>query len=733
VTCAGSEPLILQAKYDGINGRLRLPIECQPAPARDWEVEVSASSRFATPSDVQTITVRAKDGSGVAVPDGTNIVVEITGEMRFQNGSQQTSRETQNGEFTLQVIAPESEGQSAICANFADERRSAGQDCVTVSVRATPPEGNQCLITFGSNRTPADGQTFTPVTFSVSDASGQPVEGAQVSVQGTTGLPYLAITDPAPAPTPLTIVTDSNGDAAFFLRSPAGGAAERFTASATFVATDGTSQLVSCDSELGMTYFPAPACLFGEVSPSVIGIAGSDLPQRANASVCFEFQEGDTIGNKLVSFSLVQAPADVTLTSETALIECQDATAGGVVQCCAETGVSSGVGTGIAVIEASLPFGTTASTCASSSIGIGTSTVSEAGINLNCDSENIGGLLNSYNVNGAIDVRTGCESFVCSGYVRNRFGVGIANKRVSFALESGLILEPEGSVLTNDNGEFTMRWDPNGVLPRDVEPLDDEPQYDETDLLDQDVVVNARDTTITILAYMQGQERFDDINSNGVYDDGEVFWDTAEPFMDSNENNVLDPELGEYFIDTRFNGEDADGEWTPANGQWDANTIVSTKTWVTLSGGPDRITGTSTVTLTPDSARALSFEVCDFFGNAMNQTFDLTADNSCEGVEAEFEFSRSDRSPIPIGRIEVPYSATGQQVIDEEASYFEYQTAVDYQDYDPCTIIGVNLVAGEDAIPQNCNVALNFTMNVSEECAAFERAGTIANIAVTVR
>jgi hypothetical protein len=45
---------------------------------------------------------------------------------------------------------------------------------------------------------------------------------------------------------------------------------------------------------------------------------------------------------------------------------------------------------------------------------------------------------------------------------------------------------------------------------------------------------------VTILAYTEGEEAFDDLNGNNLYDAGEPFYDMGQPFLDSNMNNAYD-------------------------------------------------------------------------------------------------------------------------------------------------------------------------------------------------
>ena len=87
--------------------------------------------------------------------------------------------------------------------------------------------------------------------------------------------------------------------------------------------------------------------------------------------------------------------------------------------------------------------------------------------------------------------------------------------------------------------------------------------------------------SIGFVAVAAGEESFDDVNGNGLYDSTptpEPFDDTVEPFLDYNDNGQRDAAItltsgdvipGEPFWDT--NG---DGVYTGANGEWDADALI---------------------------------------------------------------------------------------------------------------------------------------------------------------
>ncbi len=85
---------------------------------------------------------------------------------------------------------------------------------------------------------------------------------------------------------------------------------------------------------------------------------------------------------------------------------------------------------------------------------------------------------------------------------------------------------------------------------------------------------------VSVVAYAQGEESFDDVNGDNVFNTGETFSDLGEVFVDKNEDGALQLGSGEYVI----------GD--PANGRWDGNTFVrASRVFVlSVSGAQPRFT-----------------------------------------------------------------------------------------------------------------------------------------------
>ncbi len=108
------------------------------------------------------------------------------------------------------------------------------------------------------------------------------------------------------------------------------------------------------------------------------------------------------------------------------------------------------------------------------------------------------------------------------------------------------------------------------------------------------------DGVTTLLAHVRGEERFRDVDGDGVYtaaiDLLEPEDDLAEPFLDQNDNGAFDD--GEPFVDA-----DGDGVWSPPNSVWDADTTLWAATRVLFVGRPDPDRSTLRSTCLPDGDR----------------------------------------------------------------------------------------------------------------------------------
>ncbi|HLQ26333.1 MAG TPA: hypothetical protein VK138_10700 [Acidiferrobacterales bacterium] len=175
----------------------------------------------------------------------------------------------------------------------------------------------------------------------------------------------------------------------------------------------------------------------------------------------------------------------------------------------------------------------------------------------------------------------------------------------------------EGTAITNLN----TRYFTNGTLPAAIAI---------------DGSVNPRNGWVTVFAGVMGEETFNDLNGNGLYDGTEPFTDLGEPFADKNNdgcrndgasancNSTAPPDPFEEYIDTNGNGA-----YNAPNGVWDgpgctgANCLTNKMIWkdITLAftgnaaycaaAATDLTGAASTFTLANGDTRRVFFMVGD--------------------------------------------------------------------------------------------------------------------------
>lgn len=152
-------------------------------------------------------------------------------------------------------------------------------------------------------------------------------------------------------------------------------------------------------------------------------------------------------------------------------------------------------------------------------------------------------------------------------------------------------LAEAGSLTTKDDyytGERIVVYSPKGgsSTPKDVaaDTKLAEPSYNDKNGKER----NPRDGLVTLVAIIDGEEEFSDLNGNGKYDQGEPFVDASEPFVDLDDNDQWDPD--EKYLDVNGNGK-----WDAANGKWDATTKIMALYKLLWTGPPDNSSKTSRI------------------------------------------------------------------------------------------------------------------------------------------
>lgn len=233
----------------------------------------------------------------------------------------------------------------------------------------------------------------------------------------------------------------------------------------------------------------------------------------------------------------------------------------------AQVELFSGIQPGTATVTATTDYG-------SATVTVEFTPLSPSGVSLSfdCDVVNI----------GALEEPVPDIAVPCHLRMQDRDGSvvdprGLASGDYGFLVEAGQ-LTPE----LHDDGYGNIHFlytAPGGqTAPADVEPIDGEPSR----AGDTGGTRNPRDGLVTIVAWVRGEEGFNDINSSGAYESeqGETFIDMGEPFIDVDDDGEFNAGAGERYEDV--NG---DGRYTPGNGSWDEDTVIWT-TFKLLWSGP---------------------------------------------------------------------------------------------------------------------------------------------------
>ena len=303
---------------------------------------------------------------------------------------------------------------------------------------------------------------------------------------------------------------------------------------------------------------------FISATPPVIGIKGTGQPEVSN--VVFAVQDvtgGPIVDGTAIDFTMNgpsggKLPADggeyIGDVIDSTPTQASGSTSGGQVTIALHSGKVAGPVTIIATVS-----GTSIST-STSTISIGGGLPSAKHFNLATSTFNLPGL--------AISGLTATET----AFIADRFGNFnlLTGTSVSFYTEAGAIGR---SGLTDPTGTTTSTIRTQAPIPVDVRPAPTEPFYTANGH-----TFNPRDGWLTVLATVQGEEAFNDLNGNGIYDLGEPFTDLGEPFIDKNDdgcrnsgtekncNGVISAstEPFEEYIDANGNGQ-----YDGPNGVWD--------------------------------------------------------------------------------------------------------------------------------------------------------------------
>ena len=306
---------------------------------------------------------------------------------------------------------------------------------------------------------------------------------------------------------------------------------------------------------------------------TIMGIRNSGFNEISQVTFRLTDSLGAPIEGATVRFSINMPPSGTVVTAM------GTTNAGGF----AVATVNSGLLIGVFSVTATYMPGVSTD---SPSIGIRGAKAANEGFQIECDRINIGAHVSP--TPPRIDTAN-CRVILVDRY-NNPVGTGTS---VNFKSEAGTVPNSVATQaydvmgMNNNEGRGTFVFSTAGTYPPvDVAPLPALPtQYPigrgaEPSQPFGALTLNPRDSIVTVIAYLRGEEKFFDNNSNGTRDMDERFIDQGEAFVDADDDGVWSN--GETYIDDA----PANNRWDGPNGVWDADTTISTEIRIMYSDRP---------------------------------------------------------------------------------------------------------------------------------------------------
>ncbi|MCL6584485.1 MAG: Ig-like domain-containing protein [bacterium] len=418
----------------------------------------------------------------------------------------------------------------------------------------SPPA--QVQISADPNRISINGTSHIKVT--VMDLEGRPVkDGTQVTF-GLSNSSFGSITESA-----LTI----NGKvSATFVAAQTSG---EVTIWATAGEVSNTVTVNIASAEVGSIEFVS-------AEPNVIGLKGSGQVEVSAVTFMVKNSQGTPVQEAKSVLIELFGPGGGEYLEEEGQSEIRVSTERGAARVNVHSGVIAGTVTLRATV--STDSGTSLST-SSGIISIGGGKPTESHVSLSASTLNLEGLA-YYGIESQITVR-----------LADRYGnvEVLKGTTVSFYSESGGI---QRSAIMDDKGCGSVIFRTQSPIPHKTLPNDNEIAFmNQLNFLfgipidtDDPHSPNPRDGLCTIVAVVDGEEKFTDGNANGQYDLGESYDDTYDDiFLDKDDNSIIDTDFEDLIID-----RDGNLAFDGYNGQWDGNKKIY-KTFNLLITGKPRI------------------------------------------------------------------------------------------------------------------------------------------------
>jgi len=352
-----------------------------------------------------------------------------------------------------------------------------------------------------------------------------------------------------------------------------------------------------------------PASLeFYSADPQRITIAGSGGIETSDIRFRVIDENGNPLSGILVNVEIEKGPnggeyIDTDATPETITVSSDPEGLARVI-------LRSGTTAGPVTLKGTITVEGVTYTASSSIVSIGGGVPTASRFSVSATTLNIPGL-DKNNLTSDI-----------TAYMSDRFGNYniLKGTTVSFWSEAALAVDASTATVNEDGMATVLARTQHPALDVNMGGQDVAPFTWESNLLSYvqstygwTGTTHPRDGLVSILAYSQGEEHYDDLNANGVYDMGEPYQDTHDdPFLDYNDNGTYNVYTSSGDDPTEvFNDVNKSGRWDGVNGSWDSQKDIFTNFKILITGQPHIGFSPNSFDIPNGGSQAFTILVCD--------------------------------------------------------------------------------------------------------------------------
>ncbi|BBO90822.1 invasin domain 3-containing protein [Desulfosarcina ovata] len=390
-----------------------------------------------------------------------------------------------------------------------------------------------------------------------------------------------------------------------------------------------------------------PASLsFNAADPEIIAIKESGGNETSDISFQVIDQNGDPKSGIAVTMTIIKGPGGGEYIDT-------DSTPEEIVVSSASDGLAtvtlhSGSNAGPVTIRAQMTVDGVAMVANSAAVSIGGGVPSASRFSVSASVLNIPGL----DENG--------KTTEITAWLTDRFGNYniLEGTTVSFWSEAALAVDAANVTASADGSDSAVATVTARTQHPVIDPIpggEDVAPFDwENELMDYVSTTygwagttHPRDGLVSILVYTEGEEGFDDLNANGVYDSGETFEDTIDdPFIDYNDNGEYDGTDSSDPAEIYNDANDTTG-WDSYNGIWDDQKDIFYNFKILITGEPHIAIAPTTFNIADGGSQSFTFLVCDENLNYLSEGTSISVSIEGGGKLFADEIELDDSSALP--------------------------------------------------------------------------------------